>query len=504
MSFFKKKGKPLKTNSNEKTNTIYSTIEENQQYICKALFNTDDLKTREVTYKEVPGIIIYLETLVDTEIFQQSFLHPLSEAVDQQNVEELITNPEFSKTKDLNKIVSSLLKGDCALFFQGGTECFLFNCLQVNPRTPEEPDNEKVVRGAHTGFIENLDVNLNLVRERIHNRQLTIKYFKLGQESHTNVAMIYMSELANPSVVEEVQKRLESISTDMVFSPGYIEECIEGHPFSPFQEILFTERPDRLEAHLMEGRVAIISEGSSDVSIVPVTFFSFFQTPDDFNIRFYGGSFFRLLRLFSFWGALTLPAIYIAVVGFHFEIIPYDMVTIVKGSIENIPFPPFFEALIMAITIELIREAGVRLPSPIGQTIGIVGGLIIGDAVVNAGLVSNIMVIVIALTAIMSFCIPSYEMGNTVRILSLPVMIAAATLGFVGIVFSLMIIVIHMCKLESFGSPYIAPFSPLHVENLKDAIVRFPIWTMHRRPIGVKPQKPVKQGKSREWQKNDR
>lgn len=504
MSFFKKKGKPLKRNSNEKTNTIYSTIEENQQYICKALFNTDDLKTREVTYKEVPGIIIYLETLVDTEIFQQSFLLPLSEAVDQQNVEELITNPKFSKTNDLNKIVSSLLKGDCALFFQGGTECFLFNCLQVNPRTPEEPDNEKVVRGAHTGFVENLNVNLNLIRERIHNRQLTFKFFKLGQESNTNVAMIYMSELANPSVVEEVQKRLESISTDMVFSPGYIEECIEGHPFSPFQEILFTERPDRLEAHLMEGRVAIISEGASDVSIVPVTFFSFFQTPDDFNIRFYGGSFFRLLRLFSFWGALTLPAIYIAVVGFHFEIIPYDMVTIVKGSIENIPFPPFFEALIMAITIELIREAGIRLPTPIGQTIGIVGGLIIGDAVVNAGLVSNIMVIVIALTAIMSFCIPSYEMGNTVRILSLPVMIAAATLGFVGIVFSLMIIVIHMCKLESFGTPYIAPLAPLHVKNLKDAIVRFPNWTMHRRPISVQPQKSVKQGNSRKWQKNDR
>lgn len=504
MSFFKKKGKPLKTNSNEKTNTMYSTIEENQQFICKALFNTDDLKTREVTYKEVPGIIIYLETLVDTEIFQQSFLLPLSEAVDQQNVEELITNPEFSKTNDLNKIVSSLLKGDCALFFQGGTECFLFNCLQVNPRTPEEPDNEKVVRGAHTGFVENLNVNLNLIRERIHNRQLTFKYFKLGQESNTNVAMIYMSDLANPSVVKEVQMRLESISTDMVFSPGYIEECIEAHPFSPFQEILFTERPDRLEAHLMEGRVAIISEGASDVSIVPVTFFSFFQTPDDFNIRFFGGSFFRLLRLFSFWGALTLPAIYIAVVGFHFEIIPYDMVTIVKGSIENIPFPPFFEALIMAITIELIREAGIRLPTPIGQTIGIVGGLIIGDAVVNAGLVSNVMVIVIALTAIMSFCIPSYEMGNTVRILSLPVMIAAATLGFVGIVFALMIIFIHMCKLESFGTPYIAPLAPLHVKNLKDAIVRFPIWTMNRRPISVQPQKPVKQGKSREWQKNDR
>lgn len=211
-----------------------------------------------------------------------------------------------------------------------------------------------------------------------------------------------------------------------------------------------------------------------------------------------------MLRLFSFWGALTLPSIYIAVVGFHFEIIPYEVVTIVKSSIENIPFPPFVEAIIMAITIELIREAGIRLPSPIGQTIGIVGGLIIGDAVVNAGVVSNVMVIVIALTAIMSFSIPSYEMGNTVRILSLPIMIAAAILGFVGIVFSLMIIIIHMCKLQSFGTPYIAPLAPLHIKDLKDAIVRFPIWTVNQRPKNVQAQKPIRQEPSREWKKNDR
>lgn len=211
-----------------------------------------------------------------------------------------------------------------------------------------------------------------------------------------------------------------------------------------------------------------------------------------------------MLRLISFWGALTFPSIYIAVVGFHFDIIPYDVVTIVKGSIENIPFPPFFEAFIMAVTIELIREAGIRLPSPIGQTIGIVGGLIIGDAVVNAGLVSNLMVIVIALTAIMSFTISSYEMGNTVRILSLPVMIAAATLGLVGIVFSLMIIIIHMCKLQSFGTPYISPLAPLHMKDLKDALVRFPIWTLNQRPKGVHAQQRLKQSSTREWEKNDR
>lgn len=482
--------------------TVHPVLEDNIKYIYEAFCYTNDLKVRDMTLDGSKGKLIYLETMADTKEIQKSILIPLSEAEGTRNIREIITSPELKFSNNLNEAVSALLMGSCALFFMDRTEFFLSNTIQVNVRTPEEPENEKVVRGSHEGFVENLNINLNLIRERVKNTQLMIKYFTLGKETDSKVAIVYMNGLANPSVVEEVQKRIESISTDMVFSPGYIEEFIEDYPLSPFQQILFTERPDRAEAHLMEGRVVILSEGSADASIVPVTFFSFFQTPDDYNIRFYGGSIFRLIRLFSFWGALTFPATYIAVVGFHFEIIPYDLITLVKSSIENIPFPPFFEALFMAITIELIREAGIRLPSPIGQTIGIVGGLIIGDAVVNAGLVSNMMIIVIALTAIMSFCIPSYEMGNTVRLLSLPIMIAAATLGFVGIVFVLMMIIIHMCKLDSFGTPYIAPLAPLDVKDLKDAIVRFPVWALNSRSKNVRAQKQLKQRASRDWEKN--
>src|SRR5699024_3335099 len=297
-------------------------------------------------------------------------------------------------------------------------------------RSPEEPENEKIVRGSHQGFVESLDININLLRKRIVNSQLTIEYYKLGNETNKNAALVYMSQLANPSLIEDIENRISSITADMVLAPGDLEEYLEDSTFSPFPQIMYTERPDRLEAQLMEGRAAIICEGSSDVIVMPVTFFSFFQTSDDYNVRFYTGSVFRLLRLFSFWGTLLFPPLYIAVVGFHFEIIPFKMVTLVKESIETIPYPPFFEAMLMAITIELIREAGIRLPTSIGQTIGIVGGLIIGEAIVNAGLVSNIMVIIIALTAIMSFSFPSYEMGNTTRLLNFPIMIAAATFGF--------------------------------------------------------------------------
>src|SRR5699024_10778652 len=220
----------------------------------------------------------------------------------------------------------------------------------------------------------------------------------------------------------------------------------------------------------------------------PVSFFSFFQSPDDYHKRPYVGSLFRILRFISFWGALIFPALYIAIIGYHFEIIPNELITLVKQSIETVPFPPFFEVLIMIITIELIREAGIRLPTSVGQTIGIVGGIIIGESVVNAGLVSNVVVIVIAITAIMSFTLPSYEMSNTIRLLSLPIMIASALFGFVGIVASFMLLFIHLCRLEIYGTPYLSPITPLDADGVKDTFIRLPSFFTKRRPKHVFPK----------------
>lgn len=506
MSFFKKSKGNLLSNMdrNQDSNKLLSDLlKENITYIRNSFNNTADLKIREVTFREKNGKLVYLETMVDETIVEQSVLTPLLDADKDAELKSIIKKMKLNISPLLNDTVSSLLVGSCALVLEGEKEAFLINTPQTNNRTPEEPENEKVVRGAHQGFIEDLNINLTMIRQRIKNRQLMIKNYELGMETNTQLSVIYMNNLADPSLIKEIDKRVSSISMDMIFSPGYIEETIEDNTLSPFPQIMFTERPDRVEAQLMEGRVAIMSQGSSDAMIIPVTFFSFFQTPDDYNIRFYAGTIFRVIRLLSFWGALLFPSLYIAIVGYHFEMIPYDLITIMKNSTENIPFPPFFEALIMAITIELIREAGIRLPSPIGQTIGIVGGLIIGDAVVNAGLVSNMMVIVIAVTAIMSFTLPSYEMGNTVRLLSFPTMIAAATLGFVGITFILMLIIIHMCKLQSFGVPYFSPLTPFHLKDLKDAIVRFPSWLMTERPNELHPQKQLRERSSREWEKDD-
>ncbi|OIK16824.1 spore germination protein [Bacillus sp. MUM 116] len=497
--------KPLfKHELNEQPSDIgNSAFESRAEFIKNAFGNTEDLFMLPILYQEEKGILFYLETLSDSEKIQESILVPLS-----KNPElDFGDIPYTAETKSkimLEETINALLQGKTILIVQGEDDLFSFNTKKDLSRSPKEPDSEKTVRGSHIGFVESLSTNLGFIRQAIQSKHLRINYHRTGQYTNTQIAVVYMEGIANLSLVKRLEERLQTLSTDMIFSPGYLEEIIEDQPFSPFPHILFTERPDRAIAQLMEGRIILMSEGSCDVLVLPVSFFSFFQTSDDYNSRILTGSTFRLLRVTSFFLSLLLPALYIAIIGFHFEIIPNEILVLVKNSVENIPFPPLIEAMIMAFTIELIREAGIRLPSPIGQTIGIVGGLIIGDAIVSAGLVSNIMVIVIALTSISSFTIASYEMSNTVRLLTFPIMLSAATFGFVGIIFSLMFIVGHLCKLESLGTPYFTPVAPFNVQGMKDAIIRFPIWLLKFRPRELLVKNKKRLYKPRRWEKNEK
>lgn len=505
MFFFKKrKGKQLKFTKQAEAKPILSSIDENVKYICDSLNNTDDLVVKEITFHNKKSYIIFLQTIADTKEIEKNLIRPIKSCQKNKKVKEIITNAELNITNDLQEVITEILQGSCALLIQDERNVYSLNLPQMHSRELDEATIERSVRGSHQGFVESLDKNLNALRLRIKSDNLKFQYYQLGEEANKNVTIIYLNNIANKDIVEEIEKRLLSISMDTVFSPGYIIECIEENPLSPFPQSLYTERPDRLEAHLMEGRVAIMVEGSTNAIILPISFFAFFHAIDDFDERIYAASVFRLLRFFSFWGTLLFPPLYVAIVGFHFEIIPFEMVSLVKNSISTVPFPPVIEALIMAITIELIREAGIRLPSPIGETIGIVGGLIIGEAVVNAGLVSNVVVIVIALTAIMSFISPSYEMSNTTRILSFPIMIAATMFGFVGIIVSLMLITIHLCKLESVGTPYLAPLTPLNLKGLKDTLIRLPNWVIKERPNELQTQNKYRLHESREWRQSDK
>ncbi len=489
-------------NKNKQNEKISASIEENIIYIKAVLNETNDLIVKEIEIKNTIGSLIYLESISDIEKIQTNFLKVIQES-EEKYLDTILKSMEVEIFDDLDKGIENILLGKCLLILNNYTQIFLLPTVKVFNRTITEPTNEKVIRGSHEGFVEDIMINLSLIRKYINNPNLTIKYLVVGNESKTKVAIVYLRNLANSTILKEVERRINSISSDMVTSPGYMEEFIEDTPSSIFPQLLNTEKPSRVMANLLEGRIAVFAHGSPTALILPITFFAFYQSPDDYNSRWMIGTFYRIIRLISFIIAIILPAFYIAVTAFHFEVIPPDLVLIVKGSIDRIPYPPLIEAFILEIIIELIREAGIRLPTSIGQTIAIVGGLVIGDAIVKAGLVSNIMIIVVALTSIASFVVPSNEMNASITLLRFPFMILASFLGFIGITFGMVVLGVHLCKLESFGIPYFAPLAPLKISDLKDTFVRLPVWKFNTRPLDSHAKKIKQQGISRKW-KNEK
>jgi spore germination protein KA len=485
-----------------KTVEVFSSLDKNLKYIIDKLCHSHDVRWEQINFNKKKGIILYLESVADQDKIEKTVIVPMHKN-DNEVIEQIIPITQLKKISELNKLPSLLVKGNCVLIFEGSHEAYVINVMANYNRSISEPSNEQVVRGAHDGFIENLTTNLYLIRNRIESTSLRVRYYEVGEITKTKIAVLYMHDIVNPDLVDQIDQRISSISTDTIASTGFIGEYIESSPLSPFPQILYTERPDRTAVNIIEGRVAILADGDSSAMILPVTISAFYQSPDDYNSKWIIGSFIRLIRLTSILIAFQLPAFYIAVVGFHPEILPTELIFTVKSSVDKVPFPPILEAFLMELTLEVIREAGLRLPSRVGQTIGIVGGLVIGESVVRAGLVSYPMIIVVSLTAIASFVVPSHEMSTAIRILRFPLMILSALFGIVGISVGLLFILIHLCRLESFGTPFLAPFSPLRIKDLKDTFVRFPIWKLNQRPLDTHPQKLRQEGYSRGWNSDD-
>ncbi|MGG1674125.1 spore germination protein [Neobacillus sp. NRS-1170] len=469
-----------------------SNINDNILFIQHSLVHTEDLIIHEVFEK---GSLLFIESLVDLEKISDQVLTRTMGSEDEIICDKKIVN--------LYDATSLLLDGYCLFVPEGKTFAAAFYTIAIEKRTIQEPISEKVLRGSHDGFIESLETNIKLVRRSIKNPKLLVRYMTLGERSRTKIAIIYIEDLMNNDIVNELFRRLSYVKVDYIQSPGSIQEFIEDEAFSPFPQMLNTERPDRVVSNLMEGRFAIFSEGSPTAIIAPINFFAFLQSPDDYNNRWVIGSFITLFRLLSITIAIGLPALYIAVVSFHYEVIPFELVFALKGTLEYVPVVPIVEALSMLIILELLSEAATRLPSPIAQTIGVVGGLVIGTAVVEANLVSNSMIVVVALTAVASYAIPVTEMGTTIRLMGFPLMIGASLFGFIGIVIGLMIILVHLCKLESFGTPYFSPLAPLKLSENKSTIVRLPIWKLIKRPTSTRPKDIVRTGNPRGWKRNE-
>lgn len=474
----------------EPTGVLSSNLDENIMILREAFVHSEDFVVDYTPYQDKDAFLIYIESITERKIIEQEIIKPIH-IRGAENVKELLPQAYIKETSSIKEISKSLLEGNSILLQRDNSLAMIFQSQLLTERNITEPGSETIIRGAHEGFVETLGTNIYLIRKRLQNPKLKIKYFSIGNDSHTKVAMIYLDHLANGKTVATMERLLSDIDTDYILAPGHIEEYISDN-VSIFPTLLSTERPDRTVANLMDGRIAIIADNSPSALIAPVTFFSFFQSPDDYNSRWYFGSFIRFLRIMGFLITIALPATYIAIVSYHYEVLPTEIVVSIKSSLEYVPYPPLVEALAMQITLEILREASIRLPNPIAQTIGVVGGLVIGTAVVEANLVSNTMIIVVAITAISSFVVPISEMGSSIRLLGFPFMILASLFGFIGMSFFLMFVLIHLCKLESFGTPFFAPFSTLRFSEMKDTIIRTPLPFFKSRPSDTQPSKKKK------------
>lgn len=414
----------------------------------------------------------------------------LANVVD-RSLQNLLPGLEFKKISKMGEALDAILSGDAVIFFGDSTEALVFGARGWDKRAVTEPTTEAVVKGPHEGFGETLRINTSLLRRKIKHPSLRIISLKLGTLTNTDLVVTYMDKIAHPDIVSEVLKRLGKINIDSVLGNGYIEEILEDNPYSPFPQTAYTERPDVLAGKLLEGKVGIILDGTPIVLVLPATLTGFLSVNEDYYERPLSVILFRFVRYLGSFIALLAPSIYIAVTTFHQEIIPTDLLLGIIAGRQGVPFPALLEALTMMVILEILQEAGLRLPKPIGQTIGIVGALIIGDAAVKAGLVSPLMVIVIGLTAVASYSIPYYDFSVAIRIIRFPFMILAGFLGFFGLSVGLYILAIHLLSLRSFGVPYLSPIAPLRIRDLlQDTFVRAPRWAMRKRPQFIDVEEP--------------
>ena len=388
-----------------------------------------------------------------------------------------------------------MLTGDAILFVDGYDKALKIADKGYPGAAIKEPDSEKSIRGSREGFTDSIKMNTALIRKRLRSTRVRVKELEQGVRSHTKVDMVYMQDLANPMVLEEIQKRLEAYEIDGVLDSGVIEQLAERKWYSPFPQFQTTQRPDRAALAVMEGRVVVLSDNSPVALILPTDFNSFIKTSDDYYNRFEEATFARILRYFAVFFSMALPGLYLAVTNFHTQILPTPLLLSFWEARIGVPFPAALEVILMELSFELLREAGVRLPGAMGNTIGIVGGLIIGQAAVDANIVSPIVVIVVAFTALCSFSIPNEEFAFSFRILKFFLIIMSAWLGFFGLLVGLLVILIHLSRLKSFGIPYLMPFVGADLsgyEDERDSIWRAPLRRMKRRPIYAKRDQRVR------------
>ncbi|CAM3395750.1 MULTISPECIES: spore germination protein [Paenibacillus] len=463
-------------------------LQEHLDRIRTELGNSPDIIFRQLKLggaSEANCAIVYLNGLSDPEMINhdvmESLLQLSKEFLQKERspadfldmvMKDGLAMGESRMSADWNEAMLAILSGDTVILFEGADHIIIAGTQGGQWRSVTEPTSQLVVRGPKDSFVESIATNISLIRRRLKSSRLWLETMKIGSVTHTHVAIMYVKGKADPGIVREIKDRLNRIEIEGILESAYIEEFIQDKTITPFPTIYNTERPDDATSKLLEGRIVVLVDGTPFVLVLPTVFAHFFQSPEDYAQRFDIAIVMRLVRYISFIILILGPSVYIALTTFHYEMVPTQLLISLVAQREGVPFPAFIEAMLMEVVFEILREAGVRMPRAIGKTVSVVGALILGQAVVEAGLITPAMVIVVALTGIASFTLPAYNLSIAGRLIRFGFMVLSGMFGFYGLTLGVIVLIAHMNSLRSFGVPFMSPISPFRLRNQKDAIIR--------------------------------
>ena len=506
---------------------VSTRLDENQIFLEELFTDCGDIVKQEFLIAgSIKGYLMYVDGLANHQMVEDFVLRPLknedllsdvkvteqkekqraiekyfsglSQAEKQEKIQEMLELADVSWKPAMDEAVVEILSGNTLLFIDGIAKGLMISSKYLPTRGVAEVESEKTIRRAKDAFNESMRTSTALLRRRIRDSRLKIKQIFVAQRSRTNVAICYVEGLVREEWLSEIESRLNRYEIDAIYDSAMIEQLLEPSWKSPFPQFQHTERPDKAASALLEGRIVIVVDNSPDVLILPATLNTFFQASDDYYNHFGVATFARILRYIAAVLAIALPGLYIAIVGYHNELLPTELILAISVARESVPFPVVIEILLMELQFELLREAGIRLPGQMDNTIGVVGGLIVGQAAVEAGLVSTIAVIVVAMSALASFAVPSGSFMSAVRMLKFFYIVVCGIWGIYGFLLGSLVLLTHLSSLESLGIPYLMPAvsaSHLDYDDTKDFILKKPLFCMQKRPIFTRREEQIRMRK---------
>ena len=449
----------------------------------------------------IPAAIIFINNLIDKNIVDRDILTPLMFKVDDEklpaeNIEGFLLQnyitvyKSFTET-DINKAIETVKSGSSLILSDKFNGFIIADTAGGVYRSIEEPMNEATIAGSHEGFVENIEVNMSILKRHIKDKNLVFKELTIGRRTQTKLVLVYINDIADKELIKRVEDKIKSIDVDDMDCSGILKQYLEDNPLSPFPQVMLTERPDTFKADIFEGRIGILLNGSPAAFVIPTLFFDFFQSREDYSQRTWLAIFLRILRIIATFIVITVPSIYLSLIEYNVELIPIKFLRPIVQFREGIALTPFLEILSLELVTEFLREGGLRLPPKIASTLSIVGGITIGDMAIRSKMASPTTLLIIGLCVISSFLIPNYEIAQSIVLLKFPMIVAANALGFLGITGMWFVILIHLFSMKNFDVPYFT----IYKSDLKDTFIRYPLWQMEKRPESIPNNNKTKQGK---------